>query len=82
MKLTIKANEKITAAIVDKIKENGEFRGTKRTKINGDIYQIEFDFIPSFPWSDLEFWLEDENGHVCDYAKMNVSKRNKMQFHK
>ena len=83
MKLTIKANEKITAAIIDKYRNAaGEYRGTKCTKINGDIYMIEFDFMPSYLWSDLEFWLEDENGNICDYAKMNVSKRNKMQFHK
>lgn len=82
MKLTIKANEKITAALVDKLIRRGEYVGTKRTKVDGDIYMVEFEFMPSYLWSDLEFWLEDDNGEVCDYAKMNVSKRNKMQFHK
>lgn len=71
MKLTIKANEKITSALVNKI-----------SRLNNDIYSIEIDFEKSYPWSDLEMWLEDENGNICDYAKMNVSKRNKMQFAK
>ena len=71
MKLTIKANEKITSVLVRKVNRH-----------SGDIYSIEFDFEKSYPWSDLEMWLDDENGNVCDYAKMNVSKRNKMQFAK
>ena len=34
-------------------------------------------------WSDLEIWLSDsETEKVIDYAKMNLSKRNKMQFSK
>ena len=71
MTLTIKSNGKIT-----------------KTKIipysheNDSIHAVEIDFDPPSLWSDLEFWLEDENGKLCDYAKMNLSKRNKMHFSK
>lgn len=69
MKLTIKANNKITAAVVKKDE-------------NEEIYSIEIDFDPSYLWSDLEFWLENENGRYCDHIGLNVSKRQKMQTHK
>ena len=71
MKLTIKANEKITDAKI-----------IKHSTDNSTIYALEIDFIPSFLWSDLEIWLEDESGKWCDYAKMNLSTRNKMKFSK
>lgn len=71
MKLTIKANEKITSAKIIP-RKSGE----------NEIYAIEIDFDCAYLWSDLEFWLEDDSGAVTDHAAMNVSKRNKMQFHK
>ena len=70
MKITIRSNGKITDG---KIIKNA----------NGEIYGIEFDFIPPDLWSDLEIWLNDsETDKFIDYAKMNLSRRNKMQFTK
>lgn len=70
MKITIKANEKITNAIIEKV------------KATGDICSVELDFDCSYLWSDLEIWLEDDNGKYCDHMALNVSKRNKLQAHK
>lgn len=70
MKILIRSNGEIT---------NGEIIRNK----DGTIYGVEFDFTPPDLWSDLEIWLNDsENGDFLDYAKMNLSKRNKMQFTK
>jgi hypothetical protein len=71
MKLTIKVNEKITGA-----------RITPQINGENEVYAVEIDFDCSYLWSDLEFWLEDDSGERRDHAAMNVSKRNKMQFHK
>jgi hypothetical protein len=71
MKIIIKANEKITGAKIAP-RKNGE----------SEIYAVEIDFDCAYLWSDLEFWLESDDGKYCDHAAMNVSKRNKMQFHK
>ena len=70
MKITIKSNGKITDG---KIIKNQD----------GTIYGIEFDFVPPDLYSDLEIWLNDsETEKFLDYAKMNLSRRNKMQFTK
>ena len=70
MKITIKSNGEITKAKIHK-------------RPDGSIYSIEFDFIPPDLWSDLEIWLNDsQTDKYIDYAKMNLSKRNKMQFTK
>lgn len=64
------------------IKTNGKFNNLKTFKdANGDIHRIEVDFTPPEIFSDLEFWLEDRET-LLDYAKMNLSKRNKMKFTK
>ena len=71
MKLAIKANNKINNVKVSK------------SDIDGEIKEIEIDFEPSCICSDLEFWLTDSKvTTVFDYAKMNISKRNKMKFSK
>ena len=71
MKLAIKANNKINNVKVSK------------SDIDGEIKEIEIDFEQSCIWSDLEFWLTDSKATtVFDYAKMNISKRNKMKFSK
>lgn len=82
MKITIKANEKIAKAIIKQFERNAEDVGTKATKIENEIYCIEIDFNCSYLWSDLELWLEDDNGNYLDHLCMNVSKRNKLQTHK
>ena len=70
MKITIQSNGEITNAEIIRNKD-------------GTIWGIEFDFIPPYLWSDLEIWLNDsETNKFLDYAKMNLSKRNKMQFMK
>ena len=70
MKITIRSNGKITDGKIIKNKD-------------GSIYGIEFDFIPADLWSDLEIWLNDsETDKFLDYAKMNLSKRDKMHFTK
>ena len=70
MKITIRSNGKITDG---KIIKNAD----------GTIFGIEFNFIPPDLWSDLEIWLSDsESEKLLDYAKMNLSKKNKMQFTK
>lgn len=70
MKITIKSNGTINAVNVEKNPD-----GTPRS--------IEFDFTPPDLWSDLEIWLNDsETDKFLDYAKMNLSKRNKMHFTK
>lgn len=71
MKITVKANNKITDVNI-----------IKKQYANTEINFFEFTFEPSYLWSDLEIWLEDEKGQIKDYAKMNISKRNKMQFSK
>ena len=83
MKILIKSNGKINSAIIKEFERNGENVGIKTHEINGEIYAIEFDFTPPDLWSDLEIWLSDsENDRLLDYAKMNLSKRDKMQFTK
>ena len=71
MKLTIKTNEKFN-----------DIKISKDTQ--GNIYSIEIDFEPSiFWWSDMEFWLNDsKTDKFIDYAKMCLSKTNKMRFYK
>ena len=73
MKLLIKANNRINNLYVSK-------------NINGEIKEIEIEFEPYYPWSDLEFlefWLTNsESKTFSDYAKMNISKRGKMKFSK
>ena len=66
------------------IASNGEITGAKiHKRADGTIYSIEFDFIPPALFSDLEIWLSDsKTNKVIDYAKMNLSRRNKMQFTK
>lgn len=71
MKLTIKSNGKIHKAKTIRV-----------SKDNKDIHSIEIDFETSDIFSDLEFWLEDEQGNYCDHLGVNVSKRNKLQAHK
>lgn len=70
------------AFMIFTIKTNGKFNNLKTFKdANSDIYRIEIDFTPPEIFSDLEFWLEDRE-ILLDYAKMNLSKRNKMKFTK
>lgn len=83
MKIIIKTNGKITSTQIKEIKRKNEDIEIKTNKVNGEIHSIEFDFIPSDLWSDLEIWLTDsETNKFIDYAKMNLSKRNKMKFTK
>lgn len=67
-----------------KISTNGKFNKVEINKSpDGSIHDIEIDFDPANLFSDLEMWLCDgEANKLCDYAKMNLSKRNKMQFSK
>jgi hypothetical protein len=83
MKITIKSNGQINDVIIRESERNGENVRTKTHETNGEIYAIEFDFTPPVICSDLEIWLSDsESDKLLDYAKMNLSKRNKMQFSK
>ena len=68
MKLTIKVNNRINNMYVSK-------------NINGEIKEIEIDFEPSYPWSDLDFWLTNSDAtKVLDYKKMYITKRNKIKL--
>ena len=68
MKLTIKVNNRINNMYVSK-------------NINGEIKEIEIDFEPSYPWSDLDFWLTNRDAtKVLDYKKMYITKRNKIKL--
>lgn len=70
MKLLLRANGKINEAKIEKDKD-------------GTIYGVEIDFNPSDIWSDIEMWLNDSTtDDFIDYAKMYLSKRNKMKFYK
>ena len=70
MKITIASSGTINSINVEKYPD-------------GTIHTIEFDFTPPALWSDLEIWLNDsETDKHLDYAKMNLSRRNKMQFTK
>ena len=83
MKITIKSNGKITNTQIEELKRKNENIENKAHNINGEIHLIEFDFTPTNLWSDLEIWLSDsETEKILDYAKMNLSKRNKMKFTK
>lgn len=66
------------------IKSNGKINKVKTIKnVDGTIHAVVVDFTPSDIWSDLELWLNDsKSDDFLDYAKMNLSKRNKMQFSK
>ena len=64
------------------IKTNGKFHKAKIQKENNEIYGIEFNFDKVYAWSDLEFYLEDEDGNYCDHMTLNVSKRNKLKAQK
>lgn len=86
MKITIKANESINETIINQLLFNGENVGNVQTKAKSDenkkINQIEIDFSCSPIWSDLEIWLEDENGKQRDYMRLNVSKTKKLKASK
>jgi hypothetical protein len=70
MKITIASN-----GIINDVKIN--------RNADGSIYNIEFDYTPPELWSDLEIWLNDsKTDKFLDYAKMNLSCRNKMHFSK
>ena len=70
MKITIKSNGKITDGKIIR-------------DADGTLCGIEFDFTPPNLYSDLEIWLNDsKSDEFLDYAKMNLSKRNKMKFTK
>ena len=67
------------------IKSNGKINDCKIIKYLDDsgIECIEIDFTPPSFYSDLEFWLnESKTDEFLDYAKMRLSKTNKMQFRK
>lgn len=66
------------------IKTNGKFNDIKINKDNqGNIYSLEIDYTPPYFYSDMEFWLNDsETDKFLDYAKMQLSKTNKMKFYK
>ena len=86
MKITIKANEIINETIINQLLFNGENVGNVQTKATSDenkkINQIEIDFSCSPIWTDLEIWLEDDNGKQCDYMRLNVSKTKKLKASK
>lgn len=64
------------------IKTNGTFNDIKISKDKqGNIHTIEIDYTPPNFYSDMEFWLENEE-KVLDYAKMRLSKTKKMKFYK
>ena len=69
MKLLLKSNGIIHSVFVNNNKD-------------GTIESVEINFTPSQLYSDIEMWLDDNNGKLADYAKMNVGKRNKMIFYK
>lgn len=68
MTITIRANNKITDVRI--------------IQHDDDIYGVEIDFAQSHLYSDLEFWLDNDNGEYKDHMCLNVSKRQKMQTHK
>ncbi len=64
------------------IKTNGTFNAIKINKDKqGNTRSIEIDYTPTVLYSDMEFWLENEE-KILDYAKMRLSKTKKMQFYK
>lgn len=66
------------------ISTNGKFNNVKVNKSkDGSIHDIQIDFDPANFFSDFEMWLRDsETDEFYDYGKINLSKRNKMQFSK
>ena len=79
MKLTIKSNGIIHTVKVEPKKiydpDNDDlFRETN------EVNSVEIDFTPPVLWSDFELWLEDEEGKIIDYKKINLSRRNKLQM--
>lgn len=66
------------------LKSNGTINGVNIEQYpDGTARSIEIDFTPPDLWSDFEIWLNDgETDKFLDYAKMNLSKRNKMHFAK
>ena len=69
MKLLIKANSGINGCKISKNRD-------------GSIEGVEIDFKKSDIWSDLEMWLDNDNGDYKDYAKMIISNRDKMKLYK
>ena len=82
MKLTLKSNGKITRSQIREFSRNGEDVCTKKTAVEGEIYDVEVDFEPCALFSDIEIWLTDENDNYCDHIALNVSKRKKILAHK
>lgn len=82
MKLILKSNGKIISSQTEKFARSDENISTKKSTVKGDIYAVEIDFEPCALFSDIEMWLEDENGEYCDHIALNVSKRKKLQAHK
>ena len=66
------------------LKSNGTINGVNIEQYpDGTVRSIEIDFTPPDLWSDFEIWLNDsETDKFLDYAKMNLSKRNKIKFTK
>ena len=82
MKLILKSNGELTGTLIKEFERSGENVETKKTAVEGEIYAVEIDFEPCALYSDLEIWLEDENGKYCDHLALNVSKRQKLLAHK
>lgn len=65
------------------IQSNGKINDVNILKNrDGSICEVAIDFTPPSLFSDLEFWLNTDDGEFIDYGKMCISRRNKMQFYK
>lgn len=77
MKLTIASNGTIRK--VDII-PNKTFDENDNLIETDGIHNLTIDFDPPTLWSDFELWLEDDDGNLVDYKKINLSKTNKMKM--
>lgn len=77
MKLTIQSNGIIHSANVE---PEYFYNNNDEKEYTGKVKSVEIDFEPAARYSDFELWLEDDEGKLVDYKKINLSIRNKMKM--
>lgn len=77
MKLTISSNGQIHDV---KVVPNRTFDENDNVIEGEGVHNFTVDFTPPALYSDFELWLEDDDGNLVDYKKINISNKNKMKM--
>lgn len=77
MKLIIKSNGTLTSIQVN----HEQYSCDDVIVETNNLSDIEINFTPSVLFSDLELWLEDDDGKLLDHKRINVTKKHKMKMY-